>query len=155
MAGDLGNSGTADSGTAINNPTPSYIGVPYNAALSNQILGGVRVLGLWNLTISVWIYLPSNFSGSTPGSEIVSYYPPGPQGSTAGQVYQLGDAYQSGNSNRKMYFADGLMAGTAYDTYFSNANSGGVAQRDPRSVAVDHRHLLWFRHQRQSSLHLV
>ena len=120
VAGNLGNNGVADSGSDINNPTPSYIGVPYNAALSNQIVGGQPTSGLWNLTISAWIYLPSGWNGGSEGSEIVSYYPPGTEGSTAGQVYQLGTGFQGGNSNRRMYFVDGLQGGTADDNSFSS-----------------------------------
>ena len=119
VAGNLGNNGVADSGSNTNNANPSYIGVPYNVNLSEQYRNG-SWQGLQDLTISAWVYLPSGWNGGSEGSEIVSYYPPGTEGSTAGQVYQLGTGFQGSNSNRRMYFVDGLQGGTADDVGFSS-----------------------------------
>ena len=119
MAGNLGNNGVADSGSNTNNPNPSYIGVPYNSTLSEVYKNG-SWQALSNLTLSAWIYLPSGWNGNSEGSEIFSYYPAGTEGSTPGQVYQLGTGFQSLSSNRRLYFADGLQGGTAYDLSFSS-----------------------------------
>ena len=97
--------------------SPTYISVPYNQNLSEVYKNG-NWGGLQNLTISAWVFLPSGWGSSSPCSEIVSYYPPGTEGSTAGQVYQLGDGF-SGTSHR-MYFVDGLQGGTAFDRYYES-----------------------------------
>ena len=126
-AGNLGNNGVANNGQTINNPNPTYLGVPYNAALSNQIVNGLPTSGLWNLTISARIDLPTAWGSSSPCSEIVSYYnaseSEGNNGYPDGtQMYQLGDGF-SGTSHR-MYFEDGLQGGTAFDRYYeSNPNA--------------------------------
>ena len=115
IAGNLGNTATvggSNTGNPVNNPNPTYISVPYNADLSS----------LPDATISAWIYLPAGWSNSSQGSEIVSYYPPGAEGATAGQVYQLGDAFQA--AARKMTFATGSSAGTLIDQHYASPAPG-------------------------------
>ena len=121
VAGNLSNTATvggSNTGAPVVNPNPTYIGVPYNPTLSGQEINGGSWLGLTGLTISAWIYLPTGWSNSSQGSEIMSYYPPGTEGSTPGQVYQLGDAYQA--AARRMAFVTGSQGGSIIDEHYAS-----------------------------------
>ena len=83
------------------------------------------------------LYLPSNFSGSNSGvKRIVSVIIRRARRSLnhKAQVYQLGDAYQSGNSTARMYFdrrPHGRQGPSRHD--FASANAASCAYADPRS----------------------
>ena len=109
VLGNVENTATSTSGAAVNNPTPTYIKVPYNAALSGSTVNGV-LTGYNALTLSAWIYLPANWtyngSGASPGSEMVCYSA-AYQAGYPGQVYQLGDGYQAGNLRKMAFMGNG------------------------------------------------
>ena len=77
----------------------------------------------------------------------MSYYPPGTEGSTPGQVYQLGDAYQSA-TRTQCVFADGLMPGRLDTT--TPREPGGVRNATPGVWQLITATYYEFRHQRQS-----
>ena len=128
VRGNVENTALDNSGVAVNNPNPTYINVPYNPSLSVAGYANGNAIGYNALTLDAWIYLPSNWvyngSSASPGSEMISYSAPyAPY--YPGEVYQLGDGYQSGNI-RKMAFQSGGFA--AIDQSYSTNNTHGTWQ---------------------------
>jgi hypothetical protein len=108
--GVLGN--LINTATGVNNPTPTYFSVPYNAALSVDHYVGSTPIGFNGLTLSAWIYLPSSWiasgTGVSPGSEVISLGGSAPAPNT--NVYQIGDGYQAINTRRWDFQGDGTTA---------------------------------------------
>ena len=130
VSGNVENTATNNSGGAVSNINPTYLNVPYNPALSISHYSGSTPVGYNALTLSAWIFLPSNwtYSGTSasPGSEMISYSA-AYQSGYPGEVYQFGDGYQAGNL-RKMAFmgnAGGPSPYAAVDQSYSTNNTKG------------------------------
>ncbi len=108
----------------LSSSSPTYINVPYNAELSVSHYSGSTPVGYNAVTLSAWIFLPSNWvasgTGVSPGSEVISL---SNNSESTGQIYQMGDGAQSVN-NRKFDIEAGPF--TATDTNFLTVPGGGA-----------------------------